>query len=262
MRIINVYDKDEPRAGDIYSGPHQYFNWPCPIEPVSCRDLNKIPFEDDLLIILGGGGMLHIPTPEYDKGRFLLVEHFQNYANKVILWGIGHNVHGTTEIEYPSYFRNIFGAFLAIGVRDVGCDLPWVPCASCMHIALRKKYKTVDEVRVLRRDDPYNWWPFPFDQYPIMRDACGHTLDEIAAFLGGAETVITNTYHGAYWSMLLGKTVRIYKPFSSKFYGLTKDFSFDDDDIIIKPEKGYLDRCVEANIEFYHNLIRIIEGMK
>lgn len=257
MRIINVHDKDEPRAGDIYSGPHQYFDWPYPIEAVSCRDLKKIPFEDADLIIFGGGGMLHIPFPEHDEGRFLLMEHFHGYANKVVLWGIGHNVHEVTKIEYPEYISD----FLAVGVRDIGCGLRWVPCASCMHDAFLKDYDVVDDVRAFRRDDPFDWWPFPFEQYPMMKDARGHTLDEIVAFLGGAKTVVTNTYHGAYWSMLLGKDVVIYKPFSSKFYGMTGDYSANGNNIIIEPKNGFLSECVQANVSFFGTVLKEIEGI-
>jgi hypothetical protein len=45
-------------------------------------------------------------------------------------------------------------------------------------------------------------------------------FEEIVRFLGGANTVVTNTYHGAYWATLLNKKVVVYKPWSSKFHTL------------------------------------------
>lgn len=43
------------------------------------------------------------------------------------------------------------------------------------------------------------------------------SLPEIAAFLGSGETVITNSYHGAYWALLLGRRVLVYEPWCSKW---------------------------------------------
>lgn len=45
------------------------------------------------------------------------------------------------------------------------------------------------------------------------------SVEETIRFLGTAETVVTSSYHGAYWATLLGKKV-IGIPTSSKFYGM------------------------------------------
>jgi len=249
MRIINVFDKDEPRAGDIYSGPYQYFDWPLEIEPMTSRVLEDIPFEDEnVFFIFGGGGMLHIPFPEYDQGRFLLLERFCEVADRTALWGIGHNVHGAEKIEYPEYIKK----FIAVGVRDWNQGIRWVPCASCMHEVFHKTYEVKDEIRAYRREDP---WPFPFDHYPMLQDANGYPLESIVEFLGGAETVITNSYHGAYWSMLLGRKVTIHKPFASKFFGLTDRYEFDGENIVIPVHENFYEQCVTANEAFHSNVV-------
>lgn len=248
MKIINVYDKDELRAGDIYSGPYQYFDWPLEIKAMTCRVLDDVPFDDEnIFFIFGGGGMLHIPFPGYDQGRFLLLERFHKIANRVALWGLGHNVHGAKKIEYPDYIND----FIAVGVRDWNCGLRYVPCASCMHEVFRKSYEIKDEVRAYRRDDPFDWWPFPYDDYPILKDAEGNPLERITEFIGGAKIVITNSYHGAYWSMLLGREVIIHKPFASKFFGLTDFYEVVDGNIVIPVHADFYKRCVNANKDFY-----------
>jgi exopolysaccharide biosynthesis predicted pyruvyltransferase EpsI len=45
-------------------------------------------------------------------------------------------------------------------------------------------------------------------------------LAQVIAFLGSAETVLTSTYHGAYWSTLLGKKVVVVDPFANRFFGM------------------------------------------
>ena len=263
MKIINLHDKNEPqyepRAGDIYSAPILYFKFPCPTESVNVRDIDTVDLVDEeTIFILGGGGMLHIPFPEYDEGRFLLIEKLHDFKDRVILWGIGHNVHGLEKIEYPSYIKD----FRSVGVRDVDQGLNWVPCASCMNEAFAKKYDVKDKIRAYRRDDPHDWWPFHFEQYPILGDAKGHTIEEITEFIGGCETLITNTYHGAYWGMLLGKQIRIHQPFSSKFFGLTKDYDYDGDEMTIQPIPGYYEKCVDKNNQFGKEVMEGIDNGK
>lgn len=259
MRIINIHDKNEPeykpRAGDIYSAPVLYFDFPCDTEQVNVREIDSIDFnEEDVIFILGGGGMLHIPFPEYDKGHFLLMEKLHKYKDKVILWGIGHNIHGMTEINYPEYINE----FLLVGIRDLGQNINWVPCASCLNEVFNKKYEVKDEIRAYRRDDPHDWWSFPFKQYPMLCDAKGCSIEEIAEFIGGCETLITNSYHGAYWGMLLGKKVRIYQPFSSKFFGLTIEYKYDGNELVIQPMPWYYEICVNRNWQFGNEVMKCL----
>jgi len=260
MRIINVYDKDEPRAGDRYSGPAQYFDFPVSVEEMSIRNRDQIPWDDDILVILGGGGLMHIPFPEYNDGRFVEMEEFAEHGDKVITWGLGHNVHGSETIEYPDYMDK----FLLNGVRDHGfykMGLEYVPCVSCMHEAFSKDYPIKEKVRMFRRDDPNGTDPLPFN-YPVMQDAQGQSLDEIVEWLAGAEVIITNSYHGMYWSMLLGKTVRVYKPMSSKFFRLAWSALWENDrsGFRVEPKSFFIDICRSRNKLFYKEVLNLLKG--
>ena len=55
------------------------------------------------------------------------------------------------------------------------------------------------------------------DLYPKITNK--YPFEEIIEFLGSAEVIITNSYHGAYWATLLGRKVVILQPFSSNFFG-------------------------------------------
>ncbi len=51
---------------------------------------------------------------------------------------------------------------------------------------------------------------------PFMKN--DRPMAEIVAFLGSAEVIVTDSYHGVYWGTLLGRKV-VAVPYSSKFYG-------------------------------------------
>lgn len=213
MAII-VHRNDEKNAGDYWSRPSHYFKFPHKV-----YDIHGLkPFTTEETIILGGGGLLGRP-----KWHDTIKEI--TYRNKVILWGAGHNNYpdntkktlliGTTQLStLPSYMNN----FKMIGLRDFGLGFTWVPCASCMHTAfdvaidIKPTKDTItishnkikiknefDSIKMPDKDDLQNW------------------LCTVAQY----KNVITNTYHGAYWSMLLGKNVTI-QSWSSKFNNLGK----------------------------------------
>jgi exopolysaccharide biosynthesis predicted pyruvyltransferase EpsI len=81
------------------------------------------------------------------------------------------------------------------------------------------------------------------------------SVEAVAAFLGSAETVVTSSYHGAYWASLLGRRV-VGIPTSSKFYGLKHAIplcTIEDWPRFEKLARSYpeaLDDCRSANIAF------------
>lgn len=255
-RIVNIFDKDEPRAGDRFAGPALYFDFPgAQVDLLSCRKVDEVDLDQYDLIILGGGGLFHIPFPGYDNGRFLFMEKFIPFAKKVVTWGLGHNVHGSACIEYPEFMNE----FALNGVRDRGQVWPWVPGASCCHGAFSKKRRLQDGIRIFRRDDPDNIWPIPGEESrETMLDGHDQTFDEIVEFLGGAVFVITNSYHAAYWSLLLGRIVWIYQPMASKFLGLPGKLNWQRDYLQVLPEDGFLERCREKNIEYHKKVLELL----
>ena len=236
--------------GDRYCGPIQYFDFPFEIDEDIPPNIFKV-IDDYDYIIFGGGGHIHIPSPDYNEGRFGHLEILLPYAPKIINWGIGHNVGYSEMIEYPDYMEK----FLLNGFRDVqrqGID--WVACPSCMHTAFDRSYAIEDDFRVFNK-------PGKMIQgiFHGMEDAQGLTLTETVEFLGGADTVITNSYHGAYWGLLLGRKVVVSKPDSSKFFGLVEGCErVGRSDLALSSPAGYLDSCRKSNEDFFDKVVKKI----
>ncbi len=163
----------------------------------------------------------------------VLLDQFTK-TNKCIAWGIGHNFHnGETKIDYKNYLSN----FRLIGVRDFGFH-QHVPCASCMSNVFDKKYEITNETVIYEHHEH----PINMD-FPKMTNL-GINLEEKIKFLGSAETIITSSYHGAYWGMLLNRKVKVEIPFSSKFYGF---------------KNNNLEECRKLNIKFYGDVISLLK---
>jgi hypothetical protein len=200
MTTLIVKRGDRDNLGDWMSNPADYFD----LDP--CRVVDVFD-EPDLRgvkrIVVGGGGMFHF-EPEMRR----LLEACGDVP--VVGWGIGTNKHGVEE-------RHCGGVdlsrFALLGIRDKGAD-DFVPCPSCMHPAIVQKpgfgvvcYQHKDERHLGKIG------------FPCLTNDC-RDFNRVVRFLQSAETVITNTYHGWYWGVLLGKKVIVYRPFSSKFFHL------------------------------------------
>lgn len=88
-------------------------------------------------------------------------------------------------------------------------------------------------------------------------------IARVIRFLGSARVVITNSYHAAYWSQLMGKAVVVF-PFSSKFYyfkhkvtlGKPEDWKKLLDQV--EEQAPALQDCVEANLKFNDQVQKLI----
>ena len=247
MKVCNIYSSDLPNVGDRYCAPIRYFDFPFVVDEDAPPNLLKIIGNYDY-IIFGGGGHIHIPTLDYNDGKFGHLEVLLPYASKIINWGIGHNVGHSEVIEYPDYMDE----FVLNGFRDVqrqGID--WVACPSCMHTAFDKTYPIKHRYRAFHKRGK-------LIEGVSLEDGGGLSLSDTVEFLGGAETIITNSYHGAYWGLLLGREVIVRKPDSSKFFGLVKDYERYGYDLILKSPAGYLDSCRKSNEDFFDKVVKKI----
>ena len=146
-----------------------------------------------------------------------------------IVWGAGHNLRDfpsnwqASDIRYPKALRD----FDLIGIRDWWDDdyqmqhpeMEWVPCASCMHPALGKKYPIKNDIIIFEhKKQLIKSSDYGQESVPRFVNS-GDNMDQTIELLGSANYIITNSYHGAYWGTLLGKKVMIVGPWTSKFYG-------------------------------------------
>lgn len=253
-----VHRADQNNVGDIASNPLQYFLNRDEYDVVDIVDITQKAYDSTLPLIVGGGGLIDneffgdalrnvlisadynqlmqmwqqrwsLCNPENEELHTEFIETYQQFIKKYIdkldetkakrfVWGAGHNGDAGRKkpqsLVYPSWLSE----FDLVGVRDYKQNLPWVPCASCMHPALRQQYTIKNDViwfehkKQLIKD-------FGSDSIPRFVNS-GNNVEQTIELLGSANIILTNSYHGAYWGTLLGKKVIVVGPWSSKFYAM------------------------------------------
>ncbi|GAB4379333.1 MAG: hypothetical protein Kow00121_33280 [Elainellaceae cyanobacterium] len=211
--ITNYHVIDPTNVGDLLSAPANYFSFPG--YTLERADIRVAKAEDarDKHLILGGGGLLF---PRFlDNIAQLLAgsDSGGKQRPKIIAWGVGQQIYGQDKCENQSFdYSQYLEKFDLIGIRDFSSPHDWVPCASCMHPAFDKQREIQHEFVVFS----HKKFQLAIDQFPRMTNEV-QNFEEVLDFLGSGETVLTSSYHGAYWATLLGRKVLAF-PFSSKFY--------------------------------------------
>lgn len=245
--VLNFHVIDPNNLGDFLSSPFEYFDFPgCKTArldllefetylstpervPVLRDTLAKLRQDCDRLhVILGGGGLL---APRFQPLIAALQSQIvQPTGGMLVAWGVGqqsYNLSGKhqgicrtdpdlvqriEQFPYDLYVKD----WNLIGVRDYGYNLSleWLPCASCMHPAFDRD-RTIEREFVVYSHAKYQ---LSLPGIPELSHT-ERSLEKVLDFLGSSETVITSSYHGAYWATLLGRKVLAF-PFTSKFLTL------------------------------------------
>lgn len=260
--LVNIHRVDN-NIGDWMSSPLRFLTFP--IETVEVDILSRM--SPSLLnndVLLGGGGLL-----ARDSFSLSVAYIAERTRGALIGWGIGHNSYVALNetLSYPDYLRH----FKLLGLRDYGQGLPYVPCVSC----LSPLFDQIPEIRheAVVYEHGRMPWPFRIDPgIPVMENTAptaqsiGDAIGMHAAFcrtiefLSRAEIVLTNSYHGMYWGILLGKKVMA-APFSTKFYGLKYKVPFveaDDWGVCLRQAQAYpeaLEECRDLNRRFYAKVL-------
>ena len=82
-------------------------------------------------------------------------------------------------------------------------------------------------------------------------------INKFIKFIGESESIITNTYHCLYFSMLLNKTSILDFSFSQKFNNLKYDFIKRGEDIRNIDYNNYLQESIDLNNKFYDKLLKM-----
>lgn len=301
--LTEIYRKDPNNVGDWYCNPIRYF-WPkAEVNSVDIDTVKRATWDMNDVMIIGGGGLIGNDNFEKLMSRVmthpdelilsdilnirirnvgernkteiirwkeqiqkLTVDVISKLDRKIgprILWGAGFNdknTKDTYDIEWPEYMSR----FNLVGIRDFDSEYRWVPCASCMHPAFDKTYQVKNEVVWFEHKKRLIDNRF-LDQIPAPRMLnTGQNIEQIIEFLGSAETVITNSYHGVYWATLLGRKV-VCIPWGSKFQSfkhspvMATDRNWSE---MISKAPTYPDallECREANKSFYHDVVSLID---
>ncbi len=306
MNIVEIHRMDKNNPGDWYSNPTRYFFPNKTINQIDIDNVRKTTWHQKDVIIVGGGGLIgnenfeslmeritvhpdeHLLTDlletriknvsvenkdEIKKWRERVQTLTLNLINSLdktigprIIWGAGYNSRDKDKdpyyIDYPTYLNK----FHLVGVRDWDTDYRWVPCASCMHPAFDKEYEIKNE---------FVWFEHKkrlidsrsFDVLPAPRMLnTGQNLEQVIEFLGSAETVVTNSYHGVYWATLLNRKV-VCVPWGSKFNMFKHPPTMANDKNwfeLLNHAVNYpkaLEECRNANNEFNEDVKKLIDKM-
>ncbi len=211
-RLINYHVIDHQNVGDFFSSPLHYFDFPgyvCEAKDIRFFDANSSQYSN---IIIGGGGLIYEPFRPKLKAILNSRQHV-----KVIFWGVGQQRYGTySELQDSlsfDYKPFVSGANL-IGVRDNNVSYNWVPCVSCMHSSFDKNRPVKHEVVIFS----HKKFQIEIPGIPRMTNQ-NNDFEKTLDFLGSGETILTSSFHAAYWGVLLGRKVITF-PFSSKFMTL------------------------------------------
>lgn len=225
MIFAHIMDNN---LGDANCCPLSYFKFENAVE----KDFRIVPCEHGDPVVIGGGGMLH---PGVDDWILKISKLTNTY-----LWGAGLNYHDPVSDEHV--ITRINECELS-SLRDRRfCEkysIEYVPCVSCMSPLFDVQYEKKHDVGVYMHKDHI----FRLEGLPVMDNFNSKPLSKVIEFLGSCKKIITNSYHGAYWSHLLGIPYEIYKPFSNRFSDIPKES---------------LSECRDRNVNFY-NMVKRLE---
>ncbi|MGC1496243.1 MAG: hypothetical protein WA790_10565 [Sulfitobacter sp.] len=193
-----IHRRNDTNIGDLACTPGHYFDF---------GQQTMISFGQDAppctRAILGGGQV-------YDDCVDAAI-YRTSHAQHRIVWGVGISPKNVADFS----FDILEGSCALISSRNWNvpkCD--YVPCASAMSPLFDDVPPPVHDV-VLFSHAKKSQLIARYDGMPEMTNHDGDMADAIA-FLASGDTVVTNSFHGTYWAMCLGRKV-LCLPFSHKF---------------------------------------------
>lgn len=225
----------------------------CEFHDIGKVDIKSINEND--WVIIGGGGLFE-QCEGWNKNINMVLSKCKN----VVSWGCGKNSHfdkTIVEIEYDK--------FKLLSTRDFGfyknLNEIYMPCVSCMNPCLSKTYFPRRSIGVIEHKE------FPICEFDYDRISNSCSFEAIITFIGESDIIITNTYHAAYWSMLMGRKTILYNQFSDKFdYFEHKPAKYtgnlDEDISLAKIYPEYLYKCRERNLRFFEKIMEEISKTK
>jgi len=209
VTILGLHFRETTNIGDRSCHPLDYFDF-------SKNGANTVVREDINLkrtssnaphfVIVGGGaiGGLSSLQKRFPKSSF-------------IGWGIGSTSRSLAPVD-DHYHKRVSKGFTLWGGRDWSAVDTYVPCVSCMSPifdeTFEPKYDVVVYGHASRKSLEYE---AKLLRLPYLDNCSSETLYDALSFLASGRIIVTSSYHGAYWGMLLGRRVAVI-PFGSKFY--------------------------------------------
>ena len=245
MKINFQHLRDTKNVGDRWCSPFDWFEWP---SDVSASDIRQPSAPYDIGVY--GGGKI-----------FGALSGYAGVSNRPgtlhIAWGV------STVQSFPISVRYARSRNLCqlVGTRDWGeKGYTWAPCASCMAPNFDDPPEPEHDVVFYFHGGKTAKQKIKIPaSMPSMSNNVD-TLDNALSFIASGRTVVSNSYHGVYWALLMGKRA-LCVPFSKKFskyryapgYAKPSNWLKSLDQAVAQP--AYLESAREATHSF-HYLVR------
>ena len=237
--------------------PFDYFDWQDAAHiKAHANDLRQAGQDYDVGVYGGGKIMRDIArSPAYRRGNGRLN----------IGWGISTVQRNPFSLAY----RKARIRLDLIGSRDWDQEEPggkvvWVPCPSSQHLFFDAPSSPDHEVVVYAHRSKSQRMLKDLPASIPWRYNHGNDLHEALNFIASGETVVSNSYHGVFWALLMGRRV-LCLPFSNKFSrfrlppGFSSDVSWVHNLSRAKPQPSFLQLCRQATARFRTRVDSYIE---
>jgi hypothetical protein len=203
MKTIAQHWFRRPNVGDQNCSPASYFDF-SGLSVVDVHD--EVDWRGADLAIFGGGSW-----PKRMRKRAKAAR----WARLRVAWAVGHTVRGEYGPMPQTAHHKSIPLFEIFTQRDWGLDGRWVPCVSAMSEHFEDPPEPEHSTVFFGhpQDGPLAGVRGP----KMMNDELD--FGKVIRFLASGETVVTASYHGAYWATLLGRKV-VAVPYSRKFWHL------------------------------------------
>lgn len=201
MKIIFQHLRKTQNIGDRWCSPFDWFDWP---ESVEVRDIREPGGYYDIGIY--GGGKIFGGLSTYSGVK-------QRLGTTHIAWGV------STVQSFPISLRYARARKLCdlVGTRDWGDHrYRWAPCTSCMAPEFDTPPEPEHEVVFYYHAGKTDIQGIKIPSDIPTQSNNASSLQEALSFIASGKTVISNSYHGVYWALLMGRRT-LCIPFSRKF---------------------------------------------
>jgi hypothetical protein len=221
-KVFSLHRVSPTNTGDIASSPTLWVPKLAGADHVDVLDgdlrrVREVAEEQPVTVVVGGGGLFG--NHWFDRILSDLSDAAAALPNlEVAIWGAGFNTHYDQPfVETPA---GLFEQAAAVALRDRGVNYDWAPCASVLHPAFESSYEPEHPVVAFTHQRSHVLHEFAEAAGIPVRENRGPDVADAIRFIASGETVITDTYHGAYWATLLGRRVSVSTTFSTKFDNL------------------------------------------
>lgn len=255
MHVAFTHVVNPNNCGEMASCPAPYLDMRGHTHEII--SIEKFPFTGRFDAVVIGGGGLFMPGLEDRVADVISISKINNPDCKIIGWGLGSNYPHPTDEQWMHWSKD----FDLIGVRDRNGVVPQLPCASCLHPLFDEPAPKATRGLVIyeHQDVPLRW------EQPTLTNRC--TIKEAVDFMASGELVLSGTYHGTYWALLMQRPVVFVRPttnaedFRTDRLGVKVPVITDSHgSTTVETYPNYLKACREANRRFERQFFQIVEN--